>query len=59
MSQFFNDKPTDENKERATQYVYEKMQETRRLCNEAVEEILATKNKKKSRKVKPEAEENA
>ena len=60
MSQFFNDKPTEENKERATQYVYEKMLETRRLCNEAVDAILAKKNKKKkSKKAESKVEENA
>ena len=50
MSQFYGDKPTEENKERATAYLYEKMLETRRLCNEAVEEIMAKKNKKKCKK---------
>ncbi|MBR2956035.1 MAG: 1-acyl-sn-glycerol-3-phosphate acyltransferase [Clostridia bacterium] len=50
LSEFYNDKPTEENKTKATQYVYEKMLETRRLCNEAVEEILAKKEAKKNKR---------
>lgn len=50
LSQFYGDKPTPENKERATQFINERMLETRRLCNEAVAEIQAKKNKKKCKK---------